>query len=192
MLIRNKNHWLLRGSGGDTVAKHRFEYRAMTFFSRTKFLQFSPPKEPGGGSFTGAFEIKRKCILGFLFRGPRGHWKLSLGTIWNFSKGTGLRWADISLWGTKGPFIRPRCVGTERARTQMLINQFALPITIHPLLYIHKTPCDAALSHPRSSALWPVLALVAEQERRFTTNHWQYRHVLLTLLCAHAHFFRDY
>jgi hypothetical protein len=28
---------------------------------------------------------------------------LSLGAIWNFSKGTGLPWIDTRLWGTKGP-----------------------------------------------------------------------------------------
>ena len=38
-------------------------------------------------------------------------------------QGTGLHWADIRLWGIKGPSIRPRCIGTVRARTQMLINQ---------------------------------------------------------------------
>jgi len=27
---------------------------------------------------------------------------LNLGAIWNFGKGTGLSWADIRLWGTKG------------------------------------------------------------------------------------------
>ena len=32
-----------------------------------------PVGEPGGGSFTGTFERKRKCISGFLFLGPRGH-----------------------------------------------------------------------------------------------------------------------
>ena len=26
---------------------------------------------------------------------------LSLGAIWNFSKGTGLFWVDIRLWGTE-------------------------------------------------------------------------------------------
>ena len=25
-------------------------------------------------------------------------------------------------WGTKGQFLMPRCIGTVRARTQMLIN----------------------------------------------------------------------
>ena len=43
---------------------------------------------------------------------------LSLGAIWNFSKGTGLSWLDIGLWGQKGPSLRPRCIGTIRARTQ--------------------------------------------------------------------------
>jgi len=27
---------------------------------------------------------------------------LNLGDIWNFGKETGLSWADIRLWGTKG------------------------------------------------------------------------------------------
>ena len=27
---------------------------------------------------------------------------------------------SLYQWGTKGPFIRPRCIGTARARTQML------------------------------------------------------------------------
>jgi len=44
------------------------------------------------------------------------------GAIWNFSKERGST-ELISLWGTKGPFIRPRCIGTVRARTQMSINQ---------------------------------------------------------------------
>jgi hypothetical protein len=43
---------------------------------------------------------------------------LSLGAIWNFSKGTGLYRVDIRLWGTKGPYIRPICIGTVRGRTQ--------------------------------------------------------------------------
>ena len=37
---------------------------------------------------------------------------LSLGAIWNFTKGTGLSWIDIRLRGTKGLSIRPRCIGT--------------------------------------------------------------------------------
>jgi len=49
---------------------------------------------------------------------------LSLGATWNFGKGTGLSWADIWLWGTKGPSIKPMCIGTVRARTQCKsINQ---------------------------------------------------------------------
>jgi hypothetical protein len=48
-----------------------------------------PADELGGGSFTGTFDSKRKFISGMLFLGPRGHQKLSLGTIWNFSKEQG-------------------------------------------------------------------------------------------------------
>ena len=33
-------------------------------------------------------------------------------SIWNFSKGTGLSWVDIRVWGTKGLSIRHRCIGT--------------------------------------------------------------------------------
>jgi len=43
---------------------------------------------------------------------------LSLGAIWNFSKGTGLYWADIRSWGTKGQSIRSSCIGTVWAGTQ--------------------------------------------------------------------------
>ena len=49
----------------------------------------------------------------YLFTCHRG-----LETVWNFSKGTGLSWVDIRLWCTKGPSIRPRCIGTLRVRTQ--------------------------------------------------------------------------
>ena len=37
-----------------------------------------------------------------LFLDPDDIKILSLGAIWNFGKGTGLSWADIRLWGTKG------------------------------------------------------------------------------------------
>jgi hypothetical protein len=37
--------------------------------------------------------------------------------------GLRLYWADIRLWGTQGPFIRPRCIGTVRARTHCKSNQ---------------------------------------------------------------------
>ena len=47
---------------------------------------------------------------------------LSLGTIWNFSKGTGFPRTGTRLWGTKGLFLRPRCIGTIKVQTQMLIN----------------------------------------------------------------------
>ena len=52
------------------------------------------------------------------FLGPDDIKVLSHGAIWYFGKGTGLSWADIRLWGTKGPSVRPRCIRTVRARTQ--------------------------------------------------------------------------
>jgi hypothetical protein len=73
--------------------------------------------EPGGGSFAGTFERKEKYIW-VPFLDPEAIKILSLGAIWNFSKGTGLYWVDIRLWGIEGPSIRPRCVGIVRARTQ--------------------------------------------------------------------------
>jgi hypothetical protein len=54
---------------------------------------------------------------------PEDITNLSLGAIWNFSKGTGLSWTDSRLGSTKGPFLRRRCIGTKRAQTQLLINQ---------------------------------------------------------------------
>jgi hypothetical protein len=55
---------------------------------------------------------------------PGGHLELK--------QGTRIPWADIRVWGTKGSFIRPRWIGTIRARTQMLINQ-SIIITLEAL-----------------------------------------------------------
>jgi hypothetical protein len=41
--------------------------------------------------------------LSSLFLEPEDVRSLSLGSIWNFTKGTGLPWPGIGLWGTKGP-----------------------------------------------------------------------------------------
>ena len=60
----------------------------------------------------------KDSISGFLSWTQRTIEILSLEAIWKFGKGTGLSWADIRLWGTKGPFVRPRCIGTIRAWTQ--------------------------------------------------------------------------
>ena len=49
---------------------------------------------------------------------------LCLGAIWNFSREQGSTELNIRLWGTKGPFIRIKCTGTLRARSQCKsINQ---------------------------------------------------------------------
>ena len=65
----------------------------------------------------------RHAHLGAFCLDPEDITNLSLGAIWNFSKRTGLPWTGIRLCGTRGPFLRPRCIGTIRAQTQMLINQ---------------------------------------------------------------------
>jgi hypothetical protein len=48
-----------------------------------------PIGEPGGGSFAGTFERKEKCIW-VPFLDLEAIKILSLGAIWNFSKGIGL------------------------------------------------------------------------------------------------------
>ena len=85
-------------------------------------LHRGPVGEPGGGSFDGTSERKVKYI-GVPLLDPEDIKILSLRTIWNYSKGTALSRVDITFWGTKGPSIRPRCIGAIRARTQMLINE---------------------------------------------------------------------
>ena len=71
---------------------------------------------PGVGSFPGTLERKVKYIW-VPFLDPRAIKTLSLGATWNFSKGTALSWVYIRLWGTKGPSVRSRWIGTVRART---------------------------------------------------------------------------
>jgi hypothetical protein len=44
----------------------------------------------------------RHAYLGSFFLDPEDVGSLSLVTIWNFSKVTGLTWLGIRLWGTKG------------------------------------------------------------------------------------------
>jgi len=80
-------------------------------------LHRGPVGEPGGGSFAGTFERSEKYTW-VPFLDTEAIKILSLGAIWNLSKGTGLCWVDIRLWSTKSPSIRPRCIGTMRARTK--------------------------------------------------------------------------
>ena len=46
----------------------------------------------------------KHVYLGSFFLDPEDIKSLSLGVIWDFSKGTGLSWTVIRLWGTKGHF----------------------------------------------------------------------------------------
>jgi hypothetical protein len=71
----------------------------------------------------GFFERKGEYIW-VPFLDPENNKILGLGAIWNCGEGTGLFSVDIRLWCTKGPFIRPMCIGTVRARTHCRsINQ---------------------------------------------------------------------
>jgi hypothetical protein len=50
----------------------------------------APVGEPGGGSFAGTLERKKKSISVFLFLDPGDIKSLSLEAVWNYSKGIGL------------------------------------------------------------------------------------------------------
>ena len=47
-----------------------------------------------------SFHFTQTCIIGTSFLDPEDIKSLSLGAIWKFSKGTGLPWIGIRLWGT--------------------------------------------------------------------------------------------
>jgi hypothetical protein len=49
----------------------------------------APVEEPGGCSFAGTLERRKKSISGSLFLDPEDIKGLSLGAIWNFSKEQG-------------------------------------------------------------------------------------------------------
>ena len=75
-------------------------------------------EELGGDSLAGIFFARKAWCIWFPFLDPDDIKILSLGAIRNFGKWTVLTWAVIRLWGTKGPSIRPRCIGSVRPRTQ--------------------------------------------------------------------------
>jgi len=80
--------------------------------------------------------LRHSYLGSFFLDDPEDIKSLSLGAIWNFIKGTWLTWTDISLWSTKGLLLRPMCIGTVRARTQLLINQ-SIWGTSHKLQAVH-------------------------------------------------------
>jgi hypothetical protein len=49
-----------------------------------------------------------------------GCYKVSLGAVWNFIRGTVLPWLGHQLKGHEGPVKRHICIGTKRARTYLL------------------------------------------------------------------------
>ena len=67
----------------------------------------------------------RHAYLGSFLLEPEDVKRLGMGAIWNFSTVTGLAWFDK---GHKRPIkSRPRCIGDERPRTQIQINQPWMP-----------------------------------------------------------------
>ena len=67
------------------------------------------------GVHLAGFLREKKKYTWVPFLDPEAIKILSLGAIWNFSKGTGLSRIDMRLWGTVGLSVRPRCIGTIRA-----------------------------------------------------------------------------
>jgi hypothetical protein len=104
---------------------------------------------------------------------------LNQGAIWNCGKGTGLYWADIRLWGTKGASIRPRCIGTISAWTQYTsTNQsnteglIAVLCCSVPFLPVGRFEVPAAMSlNNQSSEMWHcVTGLVYEVPSSWGSN----------------------
>jgi len=65
----------------------------------------------------------RHALLVSFSLDPEDVRSLIMGAFRNLSKAKGFPQTGIRLWGTKGPLLRPRCIGTVRARTSSLINQ---------------------------------------------------------------------
>jgi hypothetical protein len=65
------------------------------------------------------------------FLDPEDIKRLSLVAIWNFSKEQGCTELISDYGAQRARYIRPGCIGTVRARTQMLINQ-SVNQSIHP------------------------------------------------------------
>jgi hypothetical protein len=66
------------------------------------------------GSFFLDPEDVQSLSLGAVWDFSKGTGLLGLGAVWNFSKGTGLLGLEAGLWEYKGPVCRQRCIGSER------------------------------------------------------------------------------
>ena len=64
---------------------------------------------------------KKKIHIWVHFSWTQRTLKVKSGSHLEFLQGKWLPGTDNRLWGTKGPFIRPRYIGTIKSRTQMLI-----------------------------------------------------------------------
>jgi hypothetical protein len=77
--------------------------------------------------------------FGFLWGHCIFYWRNPSGRT-NFGKGTGLSWADIRLWSTKGLSVRPRCIGTARARTHCKSVNQSISQSINQSIRLHYGP----------------------------------------------------
>jgi hypothetical protein len=65
----------------------------------------------------GTLTTLRRTNLGFFFLDLKDVRSLSLGAIWNFSRGTGRPWLRHQTMGQKVPVERPRCIAIGNTPT---------------------------------------------------------------------------
>jgi hypothetical protein len=106
----------------------------------------------------GLFWKQRTLYLSSFFWTQRTLKILSLGAIWNFDKGTGISWADIRLWGTKGLYIRPRCIGTVRARIHH--NSINQSINTDVLINVVQSATAEWLNHKQLNSHYAIPILI--------------------------------
>jgi hypothetical protein len=112
---RRRDHWLGTFRDRLRLAQEICKKKAL---AADNSIHRGPTGEPWGeGSCTRDFEI----IFGLLFLDPENVRSLSLGAIWNFSKGLGFPMTWHQIMGQKEPVWRSRCIGTKRAQTQLLL-----------------------------------------------------------------------
>jgi hypothetical protein len=92
----------------------------------------APTGEHGGGWFNGTFFLRQmkegsgngasqiKLIWALLFK-SRLCWEPELAENLNFCEGLRFSWLGIRIWEQKGPVLRPRFIGTERAQHKVTV-----------------------------------------------------------------------
>jgi hypothetical protein len=102
------------------LALPRYTYLGFSFF-HTEDIKDLSLRESG----TLMKELLREVENAYLgsFSCTQMNLKLKSGDHLELQQGTGFPIADIRLWGTKDPFIRPSSIRTVRARIQVAINK---------------------------------------------------------------------